>query len=61
MHNNKVWTLVDIPFGRKAVKNKWILKKKTDGDGNITVYKTRLVAKGFDKFKEFTKIRPSLP
>jgi hypothetical protein len=27
--------------------NKWILKKKTDADGNVTVYKARLVAKGF--------------
>jgi hypothetical protein len=47
MHNNQVWTLVDIPAGRKAVENKWIFKKKTDGDGNVTVYKARLFAKGF--------------
>src|SRR4051812_36208468 len=25
--------------GRKAVENKWIFKKKTDADGNVTVYK----------------------
>ena len=43
----KVWTLVDIPEGRKAVENKWIFKKKTNADGNVTVYKARLVAKGF--------------
>jgi hypothetical protein len=47
MYDNKVWTLVDIPSGRKAVENKWIFKKKTDGDGNVTVYKARLVTKGF--------------
>ena len=47
MYDNKVWTLVDIPDGRKAVENKWIFKKKTDADGNVTVYKARLVAKGF--------------
>jgi len=47
MHDNQVWTLVDLPEGRKAVENKWIFKKKTDADGNITVYKARLVAKGF--------------
>ena len=47
MYDNKVWTLVEIPEGRKAVENKWIFKKKTDADGNVTVYKARLVAKGF--------------
>jgi hypothetical protein len=47
MYDNQVWTLVDIPRDRKAVVNKWILKKKTDADGNVTVYKARLVAKGF--------------
>ena len=36
-----------IPEGRKAIENKWIFKKKTDVDGNVTVYKDRLVAKGF--------------
>ena len=39
MYTNKVWTLVDIPEGRKAVENKWIFKKKTDADGNIAIYK----------------------
>ena len=47
MHENKVWTLVDIPNDRKAVENKWIFKKKTTADGNVTVYKARLVAKRF--------------
>ena len=47
MYDNKVWTLMDIPEGRKAVENKWIFKKKTDVDGNVTVYKARLFAKGF--------------
>ena len=47
MYDNQVWTLVDIPEGRKAVENKWIFKKKTDADGNVTVYKARLVTKGF--------------
>jgi hypothetical protein len=28
MYDNKVWTLVDIPDGRKAVENKWIFNKK---------------------------------
>ena len=42
MYENKVWTLVDLPDDRQAIKNKWIFKKKTDADGNVTVYKARL-------------------
>src|SRR4051812_19224796 len=47
MYENQVWTSVDLPDGRKAVENKWIFKKKTEIDDNITVYKARLVTKGF--------------
>ena len=35
------------PMIGKAIENKWIFKKKTDADGNVTVYKAPLVAKGF--------------
>ncbi|KAK1619043.1 hypothetical protein QYE76_024560 [Lolium multiflorum] len=34
MYDNKVWTLVDLLDSRKAVKNKWIFKRKTDADGS---------------------------
>ena len=37
---NKVWTFVDLPDDRQAIENKWIFKKKTNADGNVTVYKT---------------------
>ena len=47
MYENKVWTLVDLPDDRQGIEIKWIFKNKTDADGNITVYKDRLVAKGF--------------
>ena len=30
---------------RQAIENKWIFKKKTDADCNVTVYKARFVAK----------------
>ena len=46
---NKVWTLVDLPNDQKSIENKWIFKKKTDADGNVTVYKARLVVKGFQQ------------
>ena len=47
MYENKMWTLVDLPNDRQAIENKWIFKKKTDADGNGTVYKARLAVKGF--------------
>jgi hypothetical protein len=47
MYDKQVWTLVDKPSDRKAIENKWIFKKKTDMDRNVTVYKAQLVAKGF--------------
>src|SRR6186997_776005 len=37
MYENKVWTLVDFPDDRLAIENKWIFKKNTDADGNVTV------------------------
>ena len=47
IYQNKVWTLVDLPDDRRAIENKWIFKKKTDADGNVTIYKAQLVAKGY--------------
>ena len=47
MYENKVWTLVDLPNDRQAIKNKWIFKKKTDANGNVTIYEARLVSKKF--------------
>ena len=38
---------MDLPDDRQAIENKWIFKKKTDVDGNVTVYKARLVTKGY--------------
>lgn len=47
IEKNKVWELVDLPEGRKAIKCKWVYKHKYSGDGALTRYKARLVAKGF--------------
>ncbi len=47
MRTNQVWDLVNLPLGRKAIGNKWILKVKRKADGSIDRYKARLVAKGF--------------
>ena len=47
MYENKVWTLIDLPNNRQAIEIKWILKRKTDADSSVTIYKARLVEKGF--------------
>ena len=41
-----------LPDDRQAIENKWIFKKKTDTNGNVTVYKARLVTKGFWQVQE---------
>ena len=47
IYENKVWTLIDLPNDRRAIEIKWIFKRKTDADSSITIYKARIVAKGF--------------
>ena len=47
MYENKVWTLMDLPDDRQAIENKWILKRMTDADSSVTIYKARIVKKGF--------------
>jgi Reverse transcriptase (RNA-dependent DNA polymerase) len=39
--------LIDLHDGIKSIKNKWIFKKKTDMDDNLTIYNKRLMAKVF--------------
>ncbi|GJP31018.1 hypothetical protein CLOM_g7815 [Closterium sp. NIES-68] len=46
---NNTFDLVNLPPGRKAISSKWLFKRKTDADGNIERYKSRLVAKGYQQ------------
>ena len=43
------WELVDLPEGRQAVGNKWVLLKKYLKSGQLDKYKARLVAKGYSQ------------
>ena len=49
---NKVWTLVDLPDDRRTIEIKWIFKRKTGADSSVTVYKARIVAKGFRQVQD---------
>jgi transposase InsO family protein len=43
------WELVDLPEGRRAVGNRWVLIKKYLKSGQLDKYKARLVAKGYSQ------------
>ena len=43
---NDTYKLIELPKGRKALKNKWVFKLKND-DEKLLKYKARLVVKGF--------------
>nr|GEX38610.1 hypothetical protein [Tanacetum cinerariifolium] len=43
----QVWTLVDLPYGKRAIGTKWIYKNKKDVGGIVVRNKARLVAQGY--------------
>ncbi|GJR76197.1 ribonuclease H-like domain-containing protein [Tanacetum coccineum] len=43
----QVWTLVDLPHGKRAIGTKWVYKNKKDERGIVIRNKARLVAQGY--------------
>nr|GEW65948.1 retrovirus-related Pol polyprotein from transposon TNT 1-94 [Tanacetum cinerariifolium] len=43
----QVWTLVDLPYGKRVIGTKWIYKNKKDERGIVVRNKARLVAQGY--------------
>ncbi|GJT25948.1 putative ribonuclease H-like domain-containing protein [Tanacetum coccineum] len=43
----KVWTLVDLQNGKRAIGTKWVYKNKKDERGIVIKNKSRLVAQGY--------------
>ncbi|GJZ00343.1 putative ribonuclease H-like domain-containing protein [Tanacetum coccineum] len=43
----KVWILVDLPYGKRAIGTKWVYKNKKDERGVVVRNKARLVAQGY--------------
>ncbi|GKC76815.1 putative ribonuclease H-like domain-containing protein [Tanacetum coccineum] len=43
----EVWTLVDLPNGKRAIGTKWVFKNKKDDRGIVIRNKARLVAQGY--------------
>ncbi|CAI7817844.1 unnamed protein product [Closterium sp. NIES-53] len=48
---NETWELCELPHGKKAISSKLIFRHKYGPDGELTRYKSRLVAKGFQHTK----------
>nr|GEV01520.1 putative ribonuclease H-like domain-containing protein [Tanacetum cinerariifolium] len=43
----QVWTLVDLPYGKRAIRTKWIYRNKKEERGIMVRNKARLVAQGY--------------
>jgi hypothetical protein len=61
MHDNQVWNLADPIDGVRPISCKWVFKKKTDKDGNVHIYKARLVAKDFKQINGIDYDKTFLP
>ena len=46
LNMNKTYDLVELPKGKKVLKNKWVFKLKKDCD-KLVKYKAQVVVKGF--------------
>ena len=49
MSHNKVWSLVDFPYGCRLIGCKWVFKTKCYAKGQVERYKARLVVKGYSQ------------
>ncbi|CAI7785609.1 unnamed protein product [Closterium sp. NIES-54] len=49
IEENGTWELVELPEGHKAITSKWLFNIKSDADGKIERYKSKLVAKGYQQ------------
>ncbi|GKF13627.1 putative ribonuclease H-like domain-containing protein [Tanacetum coccineum] len=43
----QVWTLVDLPLGKRAIGTKWVYRNKKDKRGIVIRNKSRLVTQGY--------------
>ena len=51
LHENHTYDLVELPKGRKALKNKWVYRLKNEENNPRPRYKARLVVKWFNQKK----------
>ena len=51
LHKNYTYGLVELPKGKRALRNKWVYKVKTREVDSTPIYKARIVVKGFQQKK----------
>jgi hypothetical protein len=51
LRENHTYELVKLPKGKRALKNKWVFRLKTEEHTSHPRYKARLVVKGFSQKK----------
>ena len=49
LRSKATWSMKPLPQGRKSIGTRWVYRRKTDADGNVTRYKARLVCQGFSQ------------
>ena len=49
---NQTYDLVELPEGRKALRNKWVFKLKNEENSLNPRYKSRIMVKGCDQKKD---------
>jgi Reverse transcriptase (RNA-dependent DNA polymerase) len=47
LNRNETWSLVELPKGKKPVGCKWVYTIKFGANGEVEIYKAKLVTKGF--------------
>ncbi|KAJ0540475.1 putative RNA-directed DNA polymerase [Helianthus annuus] len=47
LEENGIWTLENLPEGKRTIDSKWVYKVKYKPNGEVERYKARLVANGF--------------
>ena len=59
LNKNKIYALVELPKGKKVLRNKWVFKLKKDGD-KLVEYKARWWSRVSIRNKGLTLMRYSL-
>ena len=55
--DNETWNIVRPPTDKAVIRGKWVYEVKLEPSGHVEKYKTRYVAKGSNRWKDWTTLR----